>query len=440
MNIFRRYALFRAFHYRNYRLFFFGQGISLIGTWMSIIATSWLVYRLAHQEGRGDVAMVLGLVNFAAQLPVLLFMSFAGVFVDRANRRRILIVTQFISMLQSTALAVLAFSGHAAIWHVILLNFVQGCVNSFDIPARQAFLVEVVENRDDLPNAIALNSSMFNGARLVGPAIAGAIIAAYSESLCFLIDAISYFAVLLALLAMRVNALPLTRPARHFKSELFEGLQYAAHSAPIRSLLVLIALLSVSVVPAQVLMPIFADRLSGPGHGAETLGWLATASGVGALTSAIYLATRKTILGLGKIIVIAASIMGLGLILLGNAEHLTLGLISMLLIGAGMITAVAAGNTIVQTLVDEDKRGRVMSLFGIAFLGSAPFGSLAAGTLSNRFGPGPTMLIAGSLCLASAFVFALKLPGLRRLAYPIYASKGVIQVSGDLRSGTSDFE
>ena len=411
--------ILRALGYRNYRLFFSGQSVSLIGTWMTRIATSWLVYRLTNS------AFLLGIVGFAGQIPGFVLSPFAGVWVDRWDRHRTLVVTQILSMLQSFALAGLGLKGSITVNEIIWLSLAQGMINAFDMPARQAFVVQMVENREDLGNAIALNSSMVNAARLIGPSIAGVIIAAVGEGYCFLIDGISYIAVIVSLLLMRITvqqARPIQRKA--ILEELKEGWDYVAHFVPIRSILLLLALVSLVGMPYTVLMPIFAgDILHG---GAHTLGFLMGASGVGALVSALMLAARKSVLGLGRVVPTAAAIFGAGLIAFGYSHNLALSLALMLVTGGAMMMQMAASNTILQTIVDEDKRGRVMSFYSMAFMGMAPFGSLLAGGLAARIGAPNTLVISGIVCIVGAGWFALHLTELRRHVRPVYVRLGII--------------
>jgi len=412
-----KFAL-RALKHRNYKLFFGGQSLSLIGTWMTQVATSWLVYRLTHS------ALLLGLVSFSGQIPALLLLPFAGVWVDRWNRHTVLKVTQILSMLESFALAALALNGSIAIWQIILLTMFQGAVNAFDMPARQAFLVEMIEDRADLPNAIALNSTMVNGARLVGPSIAGIIISVAGEGYCFLIDGISYLAVIASLFLMRTRPSVARRPQHNVISELREGWSYVMNFAPIRSILTLLAAISLIGVPYMVLMPVFASTVL---HGGpHTLGFLTGASGVGALISAITLAMRKSIVGLGRMMAITAFTFGAGLIAFGFSRSLWLSLLLMLVIGFSMMQQMAAGNTILQTIVDEDKRGRVMSFYTMAFIGAAPFGSLIAGALASKIGAPLTVVCGGSLCVLVAFWFSVQLKEIRRIVKPIYMELGIL--------------
>jgi MFS family permease len=408
----------RALRSRNYRLFFTGQTVSLIGTWMTLIATSWLVYRLTGS------AWLLGVVGFASRIPTFVLGPFAGVWVDRWNRHRTLVVTQILSMIQSFALAGLALARVITIHEVIWLGLAQGIINAFDMPARQAFVIQMVEDRADLGNAIALNSSMVNVARLLGPSIAGVVIAAFGEGYCFLIDGVSYLAVIASLLAMRI---PPTQPRGIEKAvwqELKEGWSYVAHFVPIRSILLLLALVSLVGMQYPILMPIFAGQVL---HGGpHTLGFLMGATGVGALGGAVFLATRKTVVGLGRVIPLAAAAFGIGLIALGLSDFLWLSILLMLLVGGAMMTQMAASNTIVQTIVEDDKRGRVMGFFSMAFLGMAPFGSLMAGALAHNIGAPRTVMICGAICIAGAGWFASQLSAIREVVRPIYRTMGII--------------
>jgi MFS family permease len=411
--------MLRALGHRNYRLFFSGQSVSLVGTWMTRIATSWLVYRLTGSE------LLLGVVGFAGQIPSFLLAPFAGVLVDRWNRHRLLVATQVLAMLQSLALAVLALTGRINISHLIWLSVLQGLINAFDMPARQAFVVEMIERREDLPNAIALNSSMVNAARLIGPSAGGVIIAAVGEGWCFMIDAVSYLAVIASLLAMRVTP----RMVEHLKEtnmlrQLREGWTYAARFAPIRDVLILLALVSLVGMPYTVLMPVFANQVLRGGP--NTLGLLMAASGVGALLGALFLASRKTVLGLGTYIPLTAAAFGAGLVAFSFSRSLWLSMLLMVVTGLGFMVQMAASNTVLQTIVDEDKRGRVMSFYTMAFMGTAPFGSLLAGGVAERIGAPYTLMFGGIGCVAGAIWFALTLPKLRRDVRPIYVRIGIL--------------
>lgn len=388
-----RFAL-RALRHRNYRLFFAGQSLSLIGTWMTQVATSWLVYRLTGS------AFLLGLVGFSGQIPALLLAPFGGVWVDRMNRHRLLKLTQTLSMLESFALAALAFTHTINIWNIIGLTAFQGAVNALDLPARQSFLVKMIEDRSDLANVIALNSILLNGTRLVGPSIAGVVIALAGEKWCFLIDGFSYLGVIASLFMMRVSSPAIVRKETSVFQELKTGWDYVVGFSPIRSILILTACVGLVGMPYGVLMPVFAGSVL---HGgAHTLGFLTATSGLGALASAIVLAMRKTIIGLERWIAVCVLLFGVGLIGFGLSHWLWLSLPLILVTGFCTMQQTASSNIIVQTIVDEDKRGRVMSLYTMVFMGMAPFGSLMAGGLANSIGAPRTVMIGGALCMICA--------------------------------------
>jgi MFS family permease len=410
--------LTRALQHRNYRLFFAGQGVSLVGTWVTRVATSWLVYRLTGSE------LLLGVTGFAGQIPLLLLAPFAGVLVDRWNRHRLIVVTQILSALQSLALAVLALTGRITVAEVIWLQVAQGVINAFDTPARQAFVVEMVEDRADVPNAIALNSSMFNASRIVGPAIGGAIIAAVGEGWCFAIDAISYVAVIVSLVAMRITRAAAPRERARMLDELRHGVRYVFGFPPVRELLLNVALIGTMGMPYAVLMPVFASKVL---HGGpHTLGILMTAAGLGALCGTVYLASRHTVLGLGKVIVAATMMLSAGLIVFSFSHSLWLSLLALPLVGAGMMLQAASANTILQTVVDEELRGRVMAFYSVAVLGTQPLGSLAAGALAERIGAPHTILAGAVVCIATGVWFAFRRPMLAHHVRPIYIERGIL--------------
>jgi len=410
--------LVRSLRHRNYRLFFGGQTVSLIGTWITRVATSWLVYRLTGSE------LLLGVVAFAGQIPLLLLAPFGGVLGDRWNRRRILIVTQVLSALQSFALAALALSGKITVTHLIVLQVIQGIINAFDTPARQALVVEMVEDPSDLPNAIALNSSMFNASRIAGPAVAGILIAAFGEGWCFLLDAISYIAVIFSLLAMRFVPREQARKQPHMLDELRAGLRYVAGFEPVSALLLQVTIVSVMGMPYAVLMPVIAAKVL---HGGpHTLGILMTASGGGALAASIYLAARHSVLGLGKVIVAATVALSAGLIAFSFSHTLLVCLLALPFIGAGMMLQSASANTILQTVVDEKLRGRVMAFYTMAVLGTQPIGSLLAGALADRIGAQRTIFVGALVCLAGAAWFAVRRKKLAEYVRPIYIERGIL--------------
>ena len=410
--------LVRALRHRNYRLFFGGQTVSLIGTWITRMATSWLVYRLTGSE------LLLGVVAFAGQIPLLLLAPFGGVLGDRWDRRRILIITQVLSALQSLALAVLALSGRINVTEIIVLQVIQGIINALDTPARQAFVVEMVADPGDLPNAIALNSSMFNASRIVGPTIAGVLIAAVGEGWCFLLDAISYVAVIISLLAMRFVRVERPQSGSRMLEELRTGVRYVIGFAPVKAILLQVTLVSVMGMPYVVLMPAIAAKVL---HGGpHTLGILMTASGAGALVGTVYLAARHTVLGLGKVIVVATMALSAGLIAFSFSNTLLLSAAVLPLVGAGMMLQSAAANTILQTVVDEKLRGRVMAFYTMAVLGTQPLGSLMAGVLADRIGAERTIFVGALFCLAGGAWFALRRKRLAAYVRPIYVERGIL--------------
>jgi MFS family permease len=399
--------IFRALRHRNYRLFFGGQSISLIGTWMQATAMSWLVYRLTRSP------FLLGAVGFASQIPTFVFAPIAGVVADRWNRRRILVITQSLAMVQALVLAFLVWRGAVAVWQVLLLTIFLGLVNAFDIPARQSFVVEMIERREDLGNAIALNSSMFNGARLVGPSIAGILIATAGERVCFLLNSVSYLPVIGALLAMRVTRRNAEVPPADVLHGLKEGFSYAFGSAPMRSVILLVALMNLLGASYHVLLPVFAREIL---HGGpHTLGFLVGAVGAGAFGGAIYLASRKSAVGLAKIPLIALSGFGIGLVAFSQSSVLWLSLPLLMLMGFGMMVQMASSNTVLQTVVDDDKRGRVMAFYTMAWAGTAPTGSLLAGSLAGSIGAPRTLLMGGLCCILGSVLFARKLLGLKEM-------------------------
>lgn len=413
-----KYVL-RALNSRNYRLFFSGQLVSLIGTWLAQVAMSWLVYDLTHSE------ILLGVVAFSSQIPAFLLSPWAGVIIDRWNLHRVLIVTQTLSMLQSFAVAALALSGVITTTHIILLAIAQGMINAVDMPARQSFVIHMVERREDLPNAIALNSTMFNMSRLIGPAAAGVLIGIIGTGKCFLLDGISYLAVIIALLAMHVTRPARQRDAKPLLAEWSEGFNYVKSSFPIRSILVQVALVSLLSTPYTVLLPVFARDIY---HGdPTTLGLLTSSIGCGAFIGGVRLATRRSVLGLGKWIAIGALIMGVSLILFSISTSVILGMICLFFCGFAQITQMASGNTVVQTVVDDDKRGRTMAFHAMAFQGTMPLGSLGGGALATTaVGATGTVALSGIGCILAGTWFAIHLRKLRSATLPIYQQRGVL--------------
>ena len=411
-------TIFRALKYRNFRLFFVGQGLSLIGTWIQQIAMGWLVYRLTNSP------LLLGVVGFAGQIPTFILSPFTGVMADRWNKRRILIITQALSMVQAFILAVLTLTGNVAIWHIIVLSIFLGCINSLDIPARQSFIVEMIEEKKNLSNGIALNSFMFNGARLIGPSIAGILIAVVGEGICFLINGISFFAVILSLLAMKIKKHEKSKEDSDIMVRLKEGFSYAFGFIPIRFILMLLSIISLTGMSYAVLMPVFArDVLKGGPH---TFGILVSSAGVGSLIATVYLASRKSVLGLNRMIPLSAFVFAIGLMAFSLSQSLLLSSVLLAITGFGIMTNMAASNIILQTVVDDDKRGRVMSFYTMAFMGMAPIGSLLAGVMASRIGAVNTLMIGGVVCICGAAIFASKLPIMREKMHPVYRKIGII--------------
>lgn len=422
--------IFRSFQYRNYRLFFSGQSISLIGTWIQRIATPWLVYHLTGST------ILLGVVAFAGQIPTFIIAPFAGVMTDRWNRYHILIGTQIAAMIQALILAFLYYSGKIEVWHIVILGVILGCINAFDIPSRQSFVIEMVDNKEDLANAIALNSSMVNGARLLGPSIAGVLIALTGEGMCFLINGLSYIFVIASLLLMKIKPRKIKIKKQHVLKDMKEGFVYGFQFLPIRYIILLLALVSLMGMQYTVLMPVFAKEiLHGDSH---TFGFLVGASGLGALTGALYLASRKSVVGFGRIIPMSAGIFGLGLITFSLSRLFIISLFLMIITGLGMMLQMATSNTLLQTIVDDDMRGRVMSFYTMAFMGTAPFGSFLAGVLANSIGAPWTIMIGGIVCITGALSFARQLPVLRKSVHPIYVKLGYIsrEVSSGIQQAT----
>jgi MFS family permease len=397
----------RALRHRNYRLFFGGQLISLTGTWMQTVAQSWLVYKLTGS------AVSLGFVGFSGQIPIFLLASVGGAFADRHRRHRILVATQTASMLLAFVLATLTLTHRVQVWHVFVLAALLGLVNAFDVPARQAFVVEMV-GRDDLTNAIALNSSMFNGARIVGPAVAGILVAAVGEGWCFFANGVSFIAVIAGLLLMKIK----TRERISFSGSAFasiiEGFGYVGRTGPVRSLLFLLGLVSLIGMPYVVLMPIFADRIL---HGgARGLGLLMGASGVGALIGALSLAARQGVRGLGRLVAFSAAGFGASLILFSMSRAFWLSACILFPVGFFMIVQMASSNTLIQAMVPDKLRGRVMAVYSMMFMGMAPFGALLAGTIAHHLGAPITVTLGGSICIVAAAWFGSRLPTFRREA------------------------
>jgi len=422
-------TIFRSLRYRNYRLFFGGQSISLIGTWMQRIALPWFVYHVT------DSALLLGVVSFAGQIPTFLLAPFAGVITDRLSRYKVLLITQILSFIQALLLAVLALTGSIQIWQIVALSVAFGCINAFDVPSRHSFVIEMVEKKEDLGNAIALNSMMFNGARLIGPSVAGLILATAGEGICFLINAVSYIFVIASLLMMHVRPREIPKKKTHMFRELKEGLDYTFGFAPIKHLILLLAVVSLMGSSYQVLMPVFAKEvLQG---GSQTFGFLMGAAGLGALLGAIFLASRESVLKLGRIIPAASGLFGAGLIILSFMKIFPVTIFLMVIIGLGVMLHTASTNTILQTITEDDKRGRVMSFYTMAIMGTAPFGSLIAGFLAKTIGTPETILIGGLSCVIGALFFLKKLPELKSIVRPVYVKMGIIhEVATGIQAAT----
>jgi MFS family permease len=397
----------RALRHRNYRLFFSGQLISLVGTWMQQVAEAWLVYRLTGS------AALLGVAGFASQIPVFLLATIGGTVADHGNRHRIMVVTQTTSMVLPLILATLVFTGHVRVWHVFTLAAILGVVNAFDVPARQSFVIDMV-GKEDLVNAIALNSSIVNGARTVGPAVAGVLLAAVGEGWCFLLNGLSYIAVIAGLLLMK---LPPRDPHLHPAARLgdtVEGFRFIRRTTPIRDLLLLVGLVSFAGMSYSVLMPIFADSIL---HGGpKGLGLLMASAGFGSLCGALSIASRSSVRGLGRVVGLSALTFGVGLMVFALSRTFWLSAALLLVVGMSMITQAASTNTLIQSMVPDALRGRVMAVYAMMFMGMSPFGALVEGALAERIGAPATLVIGGSICVVGAIVFNIRLPALRVVA------------------------
>jgi len=413
--------MFRAFRHRNYRLFFGGQSISLIGTWMQMVAMQWLVYQLTRSSA------LLGIITLVGQLPAMLVSPFAGVWLDQWERRRVLVGTQTLAGIQAGVLAVLVYTNLIQVWHIVVLSIVLGLVNAFDMPGRQSFLVEIVTEREDLANAIALNSSQFNIARLIGPSFAAIVIRVAGEKMCFTVNAFSYIAVVLALLAMTVPRHSKKIVERNVFKELADGLRYTSKFGAIRSLLILFGLVSFSSGMVSILLPAFAkDFYSG---NASTLGYLYGATGVGALIGALSLAAKKSVVGLGTWACASALVYSACTIFFGLTSNIWVASSMLAFTGLGSMVNMAATNTLLQTLVDEHVRGRVMSFYTMSFIATMPVGSFVGGALASGFGLQRTCVLAGIFSCLGAFWFYVKLPVIRAQARPVLQEKGVIPIS-----------
>jgi MFS family permease len=408
----------RAFRHRDYRLYFAGQGISQTGTWLQLIATSWLIYQFTGS------AFMLGLATFMLHIPLLVLGPFAGVWVDRQKKRKVLLITQSVAFAQSLAMLLLVASGQVAVWHLVLANLVLGLVNAFDSPARQSQLVELVGGREDLPNAIAFSSALMNGARFIGPMIGGAVIAGFGEVWGFGLNSLMRGAVIAALLLIRAQAMPTEKTKEGWLAQLAAGFRYAYGFLPSRSALLLISAVSLSIQPYQSLAPYFArDVFHG---GSETLGYLIGAGGFGAVSGMLYLAMRPSIRGLLTLIPFTGGAAGLALIVFTYASSLWLALPMLFLVGMGTMLSAASTNTVLQTIVEDRMRARVMSIYMMSFLGVTPIGALLAGMLAESIGPPATLALGGIIALAAAFTYWLNLAKIRRTIRPVYQKLGIV--------------
>lgn len=411
--------MFASLRSRNYRIYFIGQGVSLIGTWMQTVALSWLVYRLT-----GSV-FLLGVIGFTSQIPTFVMAPFAGVISDRHNRLTILKLTQFFFMVQSLAMALLVLFKVVEPWHIVVLSIIFGIISAFDAPARQSLVMDLIDDKAYVGNAIALNSAIFNGARLIGPAVAGIVIAIVGEGICFLINSVSFIAVLLALTLIRIAVKQESSGPAGFRESLGEGVRYTFNSVPIRMLILLLAAMSLVGLSYIVLLPAYAKEIL---HGgSETLGYLMSAMGAGALAGALTMAARKSVFGLTRIIAYGVILMGLSIALASFSTRLYLSMIFFFFTGLTMIMTLSAINTMLQTISDEDKRGRVMSFYAMALMGASPIGNLVAGSIASGIGVEWTMLIAGAITLLSGIWFTLNRKSLRQYIRPIYVSKGILR-------------
>ena len=411
--------MFRSLRYKNFRLFVEGQSLSLIGTWLQIVALSWLVYRLTNS------ALMLGIVGFAGQMPMFIVAPFAGVFADRWNRHKLLLITQSLAIVQALLLTTLVFLEIIQIWQIIVLSVLLGIINAFDMPIRQAFVFDMIEDhKEDIGNAIAMNSSMVNAARLAGPSIAGILIATVGEGWCFLANALSFVAVVISLLRMNIKYKPKTVKEFKILNELKDGFKYSFSFKPIKNLILLLAAVSLVSTSVTLLAPVFAKNyLRG---GADTYGFLIGAHGTGALLGAVYLLNKKNVLGLGKLIAMAVTLFGTSLVLFSFSREFILSILLMFTAGSGMMIHLASTNTLLQTVSEESKRGRVMSLYSMAFRGMAPFGSLIAGSLGSLIGPPETLVLCGVVSLCGAGIFYLNLPRFSKFIQPVYEKLGIV--------------
>lgn len=412
--------MFRALKYKNYRLFVSGQSISLIGTWIQMVAMLWLVYSITNS------ALILGVVGFSGQIPMFVIAPFAGALADRVNKHKVLLITQSLALVQALILAGLVLFNLVTVWHLIILSVILGLINAVDMPVRQSFVIEMIENnKEDIGNAIALNSSMVNAARLVGPSIAGILIATVGEGWCFFLNSLSYVAVVVSLMKMKITPVVHSGEDKKILRDISEGFKYSFGFPPIKYLISQLAVIGLFGSMITLLAPVVAKEML---HGnASTFGFLMSAFGSGALIGAVYLLNKKTVLGLGRLIALAASLFGLSLILFSFSHIFVVSVIIMLFAGFSNMLIIASTNTLLQTLVEEDKRGRVMSLYTMAFRGMSPFGNLLAGSLAGFIGTEFALASGGVISLASGLLFLSRIPYLRNFIRPIYAKLGIIQ-------------
>jgi MFS family permease len=423
-------STFRSFRNKNFRLFFSGQGVSLIGTWMQQLAMSWLIYSITGSS------FMLGVVSFCSMLPSLFLFPLTGIAADMPYKRTMLIITQSLAMLQALVLAALVITGTVAVWHIIVLSVFLGIVNAFDMPLRQAFVIRTIDHKEDLGNAIALNSSLFNSARLIGPTIAGILISVIGEGYCFLLNGISYLAVIFSLFRMKFIIPSHDKPGKHPLKDISEGIKYTFGFFPIRMTIIFLVFINLAGIPSMVLMPVFAKSVLG--GDAHTLGLMTGASGFAAFVGTLYLASRKSIRGLGIYIIFAGFIYSIGLFIFSFSKSLPFSLFALLITGFTMMTIMAANNTFLQTIVKDSMRGRVMSFYVLSFTGISPFASLAVGSLSEKYSPEIVVFSSGILVLLATVFMAIFHTKIKKMIRPIYAEKGIISGilnAADIASG-----
>lgn len=418
----------RAFRSPNFRLYYSGQLVSQIGTWMQQVALSWLAYKVTGSP------FMLAVVGVSGQLPSLVAMPIAGVFVDRHNRHRLMIVTSILALVQASILAAVVLAGITQVWHLVVLGVASGLIMAFDMPTRTAFVVELIEDRSHLPSALAMNAALMNVTRLIGPALAGFIVAFAGEGICFLLNAISYLGVIAALVAIKGDFRPVPKAQSAILDELKSGLAYTLSTGPIRALIILLALFGLGGMAYAMLLPVYVKQLGG---NANTLGWLMAASACGSLAATFALAHKKSVVGLGRWVTISSVLYALALITFSFAHTLPAALAALVWLGAMMMLQMGSANTIIQTIVEEDKRGRVMSFFMMAFLGAAPIGSLIAGWLTSRFGFQATIFGCGIYCLIVAGGFITQVPRLRQQTRDLYKERGLLAAEEEVDLLTS---